>query len=87
MGGGVQNLEFQYLGGGGGVQKNEYCFGYEDFVDIFWVITKKDWFYGLFLCILGSFLKVKVQNGDIFGGGQNIKFSFVCLILQIFFWG
>ena len=46
---------------------------YGDFVDIFFffffffflggVITK----LGSFLCILGSFLKVKVQNGGIFG--------------------
>ena len=35
--------------------------GGEDFVDIFGVITKLVW---LFLCILRSFLKVKVQNGN-----------------------
>ena len=28
-------------------------------------ITKLDWFYGSFLCILGSFLNVSVQNEDI----------------------
>ena len=36
----VQNFEFHYLFifffWGGGVQRNEYFFGYEDFVDIFW---------------------------------------------------
>ena len=32
-----------------------------------WVITKLDWFQGSFLCILGSLLKVNVQNGDILG--------------------
>ena len=32
------------------------------------VITKLDYIKGLFLCILGSFLKVIVQNRDIFGG-------------------
>ena len=38
-----------------GFQKNEYFWGYEDFVAIFWgVITK--------------FFKVKVQNWDIFLG-------------------
>ena len=30
---GVQNFEFQYCRG---FQKNEYFWGYEDFVDIFW---------------------------------------------------
>ena len=53
---GVQNLELQYFGG---FQKNEYCFGFEDFLDIFW---------GNFLCILGSFLKVNVRNGNMFWG-------------------
>ena len=32
------------------------------------VITKLDFIKGSFLCILGSFLKVIVQNGDIFWG-------------------
>ena len=35
--GGGQNFEFRYFGG---FQKNEYSFGYEDFVDVFGVITK-----------------------------------------------
>ena len=39
---------------------------------IFWtllgVITIADYIYGSFLCILGSFLKVKVQNGGYFLG-------------------
>ena len=30
----------------------------------FGVITKLDYISGTFLCILGSFLKVKVQNGE-----------------------
>ena len=33
-----------------------------------WVITKLDNIYEPFLCILGSFLKVKVQNGGCFLG-------------------
>ena len=46
---------------------------------IFWgVITKLDYIKGSFLCILGSFLKVKVQNGGYFLG--LLKF-------QICFWG
>ena len=50
--------------------------GYEDFVDIFGVITKLNYIEVSFLCILGSFLKVKVQNGGYFLG--LVKF-------QIFF--
>ena len=34
----------------------------------FVVITKLDYTYGSFLCILGSFLKVKVQKVGYFGG-------------------
>ena len=49
---------FFFLGGGG---------GYEDFVDIFFFFgggghQKLDWFKASFPCILGSFLKVNVQN-------------------------
>ena len=37
-------------------------------MDIFGVITKLDYIKWSFLCILGSFLKVKVQNqGYLFG--------------------
>ena len=40
----------------------------------FGVITNLDYIKGSFLCILGSFLKVKVKKGDVFvcfflGGG------------------
>ena len=42
--------------------------GYEDFVDIFCGHHKIGLVWGLFLCSLGSFYKVKVQNWDIFGG-------------------
>ena len=46
-------------------------------MDIFLgVITKLDYISGLFLCILGSFLKVIVQNGDTFLGCQNFKYFF-----------
>ena len=51
--------------------KNEYFLGHEGFVDIFWVITKLNYIYGSFLCILGSFLKVKVQNGGFFWAAKN----------------
>ena len=66
---GFKILNFNFFLGGGGVQKTKYFLGYEDFVDFFggssqfWTILKV-----LFLCILGSLLKVIVQNGDIFGG-------------------
>ena len=42
----------------------------------FWVITKLDYIYGSFLCILGSFLKVKVQNWRYFWAAKNFLFFF-----------
>ena len=45
---------------------------------LFRLITKLDYIKGSFLSILGSFHKVKVQNGWCFLG--SLKF-------QIFFWG
>ena len=62
---GVQNFEFQYFWG---FQKKKYFLGYEDFVDIFWGHHKIGLYFGLFLCILWSFLKVIVQSGNIFLG-------------------
>ena len=44
-----------------------YMFEYEYFVDILGAITKLDHIWMSFLCILVSFLKVKVQNGDFRG--------------------
>ena len=38
------------------------------------VITKQDYFEGLFLYILVLFLKVKVQNWNIFWGLLNFKY-------------
>ena len=62
---GVKILNFnKFLG----FQKNKYFFGCDDFVDIFGVITKLDYVKGSFLCILESFIKLKVQNGGIFFG-------------------
>ena len=49
---------FFFLGGG----VIRFC-GY-----FFEVITKLDYIKGSFLCILGSFLKVEVQNGGIILG-------------------
>ena len=53
-----------------GFQKNEYFGWYEGFVDKFggssqnWTIR----IYGSFICLLGYFLKVNVQNGGYFWG-------------------
>ena len=58
---GVKNSEFQYFWGV--FRKMIIFLGYEDFVDIFWGSSQ-----GSFLCNLGSFFKVKVQNWDIFWG-------------------
>ena len=52
----------------GGFQKNDYFLGNEDFVDIFEGHHKIDLYVGVFLCILGSFLKGKEQNGGYFLG-------------------
>ena len=67
---GVQNLEFHFFffgGGGGGFRKMNFFLGMKILWIFLWVITKLDWFQGSFLCILGSFLKVNLQNGDNFG--------------------
>ena len=83
---GAQNFDFQYFFG---FSENKYFFWHEDFVDYFWVITKLDYIWGLFLCILGSFLKV--QNGEIFWGLLKFRIFFFwggCLkFLTFFFFG
>ena len=56
------------------------------FVDIFGVITKLNYIEVSFLCILGSFLKVKVQNGGYFLGLVKFQIFFgVREIPDIFF--
>ena len=49
-------------------------------IKILWIflggITKLDYIQGAFLCILGPYLKVKVQNGNIFWGMLNIQIFF-----------
>ena len=69
----VQNFEIQYFlrGGGGGVRKNEYFWGYEEIVDIFgrslhyWT----NWGGGgVFLYIFGVFLKAMHRMGIFFCG-------------------
>ena len=47
----------------------------------FEVIAKLDYIYGLFLCILGSFLKVQVQNRRYFLG--LLKFQILFLVLEM----
>ena len=42
----------------------------------FGVITKLDYIYGSFLCILGFFLKVNVQNGGCFFGLLKFQIFF-----------
>ena len=44
------------------------------------VITKLDYIYGSFLCILDSFLNVKVQNGGYFWG--LVKFQIFFGVLE-----
>ena len=53
-------------------------FGHEDFVDTF-LGSSQNW--TIFLCILGSFLKVKVQNGGYFLG--LLKFQILFGVLEI----
>ena len=61
---GLNFLNFNIFGD---FQKNEYFWGYDDFVDIFGVITKLAYIKGSFLCILGSFLRKRFRVEDIFG--------------------
>ena len=47
-------------------KKNEYFGGMKILWIFLGVVTKLDYIQRSFLCILGSFLKVKVQNGGYF---------------------
>ena len=51
----------------------------------FGVITKLDYIKGSFICILESFLKVKVQNGGYFWGFVKFQIFLGCLKFLIFF--
>ena len=53
------------MGGGGGGWMG---WGYDETVEIFRGHRKTGLFWQLFLNILGLFLKVKIQNWNIFGG-------------------
>ena len=81
----VQNFEFHYFWGD--FRKKNYFLGYEDFVDIFGVITKLNYIEVSFLCILGSFLKVKVQNGGYFLGLVKFQIFFGVREIPDIFWG
>ena len=76
----------------GDFRKKDYFLGYEAFVDISEGGSSQNWTLGggSFLCILGSFLKVKVQNGNIFflrGGVVKFQIFFgVHLIFLMFFY-
>ena len=81
----VQNFEFPICFWG--FQKNKYFFGYEDFVDIFLGLSQNWTIKGSFLCILGSFLKVNVQNGGHFLGLLKFQIFFGLLEIPDIFWG
>ena len=55
-------------------------------MDIIWGHHKIGLYLGALLCILGSFLKVKVQN-YFFGGLRNIQIILECLKFLIFLLG
>ena len=73
---GVQNSEFQYFLGF--LEKWIFLGGMKILWIFFWGHHKIGLVWGSFLCNLGSFFKVKVENWNIFLG--LLKF-------QIFFWG
>ena len=86
----VQNLEFQYFSLVFRKMNNFWSMKILWTFFFFWggggVITKLDWFQGSFLCILGSFLEVNLQNGDIFWGCLYLKYFLgVWVIFQRFF--
>ena len=66
-------MNFNFLGF---FRKINIFWGYEDFVDSFWGSSQNWTILGSFLCILGSFLKAKVQNGGYFLGLLKFQFFF-----------
>ena len=61
--------------------------GYEDFVDIFWVITKLGQFEGHFYAIKGLFLRSRYRFGIFFWVAKISNIFLGCLKFLIFFWG
>ena len=53
----------------------------------FWGHPKIGLVLGVISMYLGSFLKVIIQNRDIFLGCKNLKFFLGCFKFLIFFWG
>ena len=81
---GFKILNFNILGG---FQKNNIFWGMKTLWIFFGITTKLDYIKGSFLCILGSFLNVKVQNGGYFLG--LLKFQIFSGVFEIpyNFWG
>ena len=79
--------------------KNEYFWGYDEIVDNFQGSSQSGLFWRSFHYTLGHFLKVNVENLNIFLGVANFQILLgVCLIILIcfffcfvfcfvFFWG
>ena len=88
---GVQNFESHYLfffwGGEGGFRKINF-WGVWRFCGYFLgVITKLDYTQGSFLCTLGPFLKVKLQNGRYFWAAKILNiFKGACNSWFFFLW-
>ena len=74
-----QNFEFQYFFGV--FRKINIFWGMKILWIFFGVITKLDSILASFLCILGSFLKVIVQNGGYFFG--LLRFQIFFGVLEI----
>ena len=71
-----------------GFQKNNYFFGYENFVDIF-LGSSQNWtiFRGHFYAFLGLFLRSRYRIGDIFWVAKISNIFLGCLKFLIFFGG
>ena len=74
-------FEFQYFGV---YRKMNIFWGMKILWIFLGVITKIDYVYGPLLCILGSFLEVKVQNGGYFGVAKISIIFLGCLKFLIF---
>ena len=63
-----------------GVFRKEYFLGYDEIADIFWGSSQLGFFWGgrgsfiLYIYFLGLFLKVKVQNWNIFLGVLYVNY-------------
>ena len=78
---GVQNFEFQCFFGGGGVQKNEYFLGHEDFVYIYLASSQNcTIFRGHFYAFSGLFLRSRYRMGIFFG---VVRISNIFWVLEI----